>query len=223
MKEISIFDVIGPNMIGPSSSHTAGALRIALLAQKLVQQPIKEVKFVLYGSFAKTYKGHGTDRALVAGMLGMNTEDERIKYAFKYAEEAGLVYSFETRDSHAECHPNTVEIIITESNGEMTSVVGASIGGGNVRIEQIDGVDVEFTGEYCTMIIRQQDTRGIIAHIATVINACGINIATMRLYRESKGLIAYTIIETDQRIDEAVEAKIRENAAIKDVKIIQGL
>ena len=220
MKEISIFDVIGPNMIGPSSSHTAGALRISLMVNKLVQKPIKEVTFILYGSFAKTYKGHGTDRALLAGILGMDTEDERIKDAFDYADEAGLRYAFETRESHAEYHPNTVEVVATDEMGERTTVRGASIGGGNIRIEQIDGVDVEFSGAYCTMIIRQQDTPGVVAYITQALSEYGINIAFMRLYRESKGSVAYTIIETDENVDRGVREKIKEHPSIEDVKII---
>lgn len=220
MKEISIFDVIGPNMIGPSSSHTAGAVRIALMARKLIQKPICEVRFVLYGSFAQTYKGHGTDKALVAGILGMDTEDERIRDAFKYAKEAGLQYSFEPNTEEITDHPNTVKIIAKDENGDVMSIVGASIGGGNIRIDQINGIDVEFTGEYCTMIIKQQDTPGVVAHITQALSEYNINIAFMRLYREGRGTQAYTIIETDENIDEGVQHKIQENPSILKVTII---
>lgn len=220
MKEISVFDVIGPNMIGPSSSHTAGAVRIALLVRKLIQGKICKVKFVLYGSFAQTYKGHGTDKALVAGILGMDTEDERIKDAFTYAKEAGLSYTFEPNTIKHTDHPNTVEVIVVDDKGETTSVVGASIGGGNVRIDQINGVDVEFTGEYCTMIIKQKDTPGVVAYITSSLSEYNINIAFMRLYREEKGAFAFTIIETDEQIDERVQDKIREHASILSVRII---
>lgn len=220
MKEISIFDVIGPNMIGPSSSHTAGAVRIALMARKLVQKPIIEVKFVLYGSFAQTYKGHGTDKALVAGILGMDTEDERIRDAFHYAKEAGLSYEFIPNEVKHMNHPNTVEIIAKDEKGDITTVIGASIGGGNIRIDQINGIDVEFTGEYCTMIIKQQDTPGVVAHITQALSEYNINIAFMRLYRESRGTLAYTIVETDELIDEGVQHKIRENPSILKVTII---
>ncbi|MGL5675349.1 MAG: L-serine ammonia-lyase, iron-sulfur-dependent subunit beta [Cellulosilyticaceae bacterium] len=223
MKEISIFDVIGPNMIGPSSSHTAGALRIALMVYKLVEKPIKEVNFVLYGSFAKTYRGHGTDKALVAGILGMDTEDERIKDAFKYAEEAGLHFTFETVDSHAEVHPNTVEIIAKDTSGEVTTIMGASIGGGNIRIDKINGVEVEFTGEYTTLIIKQQDTPGIVAHITQVLTSYNINIAFMRLYREEKGSFAYTLIELDESVDSKVIEKMKEHPHIISVQTIKGI
>lgn len=220
MKEISIFDVIGPNMIGPSSSHTAGAVRIALMARKLIQKPICEVTFVLYGSFAQTYKGHGTDKALVAGILGMDTEDERIRDAFKYAQDAGLQYRFEPDTKEVTDHPNTVKIIAKDETGDVMTVVGASIGGGNIRIDQINGIDVEFTGEYCTMIIKQQDTPGVVAHITQALSEYNINIAFMRLYRESRGTLAYTIIETDELIDEGVQHKIQENSSILKVTII---
>lgn len=221
MKEISLFDVIGPNMIGPSSSHTAGALRIALLARKIVDAPIRKVKFILYGSFAQTYKGHGTDRALVAGILGMMTEDERIKNAFDYAKEAHLEYTFETHINNGDKHPNTVEIRATDLKNETTTIVGASIGGGNIIINEINGMQVEFTGEYDTIIIKQNDIKGIVAYITKCLSEYSINIAFMRLYRESKGTLAYTILEADEKIDSRVLNKIKENPSILDVRIIK--
>lgn len=223
MKSISVFDVIGPNMIGPSSSHTAGALRIALLVRKLVPESIQSVKFILYGSFAKTYKGHGTDRALVAGMLGMSTEDERIKDAFKYAKEQGLQYSFEVNEEKNDFHPNTVEIIAIDEYGNKTSVIGSSIGGGNISIDEINGMEVHFTGEYATILVRQKDTPGVVAHITKCLSDYKINIAFMRLYRESKGEIAYTIIEADESIDDGVITKIKENNSIETVRIIESM
>ncbi|MGB5824362.1 MAG: L-serine ammonia-lyase, iron-sulfur-dependent subunit beta [Proteocatella sp.] len=220
MKDISIFDVIGPNMIGPSSSHTAGALRIALLAYKIAEKDIKEAKFILYGSFAQTYKGHGTDRALLAGIMGFGTEDERIKNAFEYADKQGIKYSFETNETNKNVHPNTVEIIIKNSHGEEKSIMGESIGGGNVQIKQINGVDVLFTGKYSTIIVRQKDRKGVVAHITKALSDCEINIAFMRLYRTQKGETAYTIIEADQKIDGNVAKKIMECENIEDTTII---
>ncbi|MEG0013253.1 MAG: L-serine ammonia-lyase, iron-sulfur-dependent subunit beta [Cellulosilyticaceae bacterium] len=223
MKEISIFDVIGPNMIGPSSSHTAGALRIALMVKKIVNTRIKMAKFVLYGSFAKTYKGHGTDKALVAGILGMPTEDERIKDAFFYASKEGLTYSFDVNEESTEYHPNTVDVIVTDEYDDVTTITGSSIGGGNIKIIKINGMEVEFTGEYYTLLIKQKDTPGIAAHITKCLSEYDINIAFMRLYREDKGTVAYTIIETDEHINEGVIEKIKENKSIVDVKIIEGM
>ncbi|MGL4363127.1 MAG: L-serine ammonia-lyase, iron-sulfur-dependent subunit beta [Cellulosilyticaceae bacterium] len=223
MKEISLFDVIGPNMIGPSSSHTAGALRIARMVHKLIERPIKKVTFILYGSFAHTYKGHGTDKALVAGILGMSTEDESIREAFLIASRCSLEYLFVPTESNVEAHPNTVEIIATDDAGDMTIVKGASIGGGNIRIEQINGVNVEFTGEYTTIVIKQQDKPGIVAHITEVLAKFGVNIAFMKLYRESKGSFAYTMIEIDEVIDKLIIKEINKNEHIINVKIIKEI
>lgn len=223
MKEISVFDVIGPNMIGPSSSHTAGALRIALFVKKLLHAPVKDVEFVLYGSFAQTYKGHGTDKALVAGILGMGTEDEGIRTAFEKAEAMGITYHFTMGEDNPDYHPNTVEVIVTDRRGEVTRVRGASIGGGNIRIHEIQGIEVEFTGEYVTIIVKQKDTPGVIAHITTCLSHYHINIAYMKLYRESKGSLAYTIIETDEMVDHKVVEEMTEHPSILDVNIIQGI
>ncbi|OOB78058.1 MAG: L-serine dehydratase, iron-sulfur-dependent subunit beta [Epulopiscium sp. Nuni2H_MBin001] len=223
MKEISVFDVIGPNMIGPSSSHTAGALRIARVAKKLVGDNIKHVEFILYGSFAKTYKGHGTDKALVAGMLGMDTEDERIKEAFDYAQQENLNFRITPADEELEYHSNIVEIIVTHDDNSTTSIMGASIGGGNIKIVEINGVHIDFTGEYYTIFIRHKDAKGVLAYITHCLSEFNINIAFMRLYREAKGEVAYTIIEADQSINADVVEDILENPDVKDVKLIEGV
>ncbi len=220
MKQISVFDVIGPNMIGPSSSHTAGALRIARVMHKLAPQDIAEVTFVLYGSFAKTYKGHGTDKALVAGLLGMSQEDERIKEAFEEAKRQGLKYKFEMSDSTNIKHPNTVEIIVTDSQGNQLSITGSSIGGGSISIDQVNGMDVFFTGEYYTLFITHEDKPGLVAHITNCLSVYRINIAYMKLYREHKGKMAYTIIEADEAINEEIIDKIMYNNKVHYAKII---
>lgn len=214
MKEISIFDVIGPNMIGPSSSHTAGALRIALMAKKIAKEELKHVKFQLYGSFAKTYRGHGTDRALVAGMLGFESDDKRIKKAFDYAKEAGLTYEFELMEDHPEYHPNTVTLNIETINENTSTIRGESIGGGNIIIKHINGVDIDLTGEHHTILVKQKDTPGVVAHITNCLAQFNVNIAFMKLYREEKGCIAYTIIEMDDPIEDNVIASMNENKAI---------
>lgn len=221
MKELSVFDIIGPNMIGPSSSHTAGALKIARVAYKLAPDIISKVTFVVYGSFAKTYRGHGTDRALVAGLLGMGQEDERIKEAFTYAKEAGLNYTFEiSEDTHIK-HPNTVEIIIEDEKGQPFSLVGSSIGGGAISIDRVNGVDVFFTGEYETLFITHEDQMGVVAHITQCLSEWQINIGYIRAYREEKGAIASTIIEADQSICEEVLEVIKENPAVHYAKKIR--
>lgn len=221
MKEINIFDVIGPNMIGPSSSHTAGALRIALLAGKLTRSKITSAVFTLYGSFSETYKGHGTDRALVAGILGFDTEDARIKESFKYADEAGLRYSFTINATEKDLHPNTVDIDITDADGALTTVRGVSTGGGNCKLERINGVAVSLSGAYTTLLIRQLDKPGVVASITKVLSDFGINIAFMRMYRERKGETAYTIIEVDGEVSSEVEGKIEENKYVESAMLIQ--
>ena len=206
-KEISVFDIIGPNMIGPSSSHTAGALRIARLAAKMVRNPIAKVNFVLYGSFARTYQGHGTDRALLAGILGFETEDYRIKESFEHADKAGLQYTFEF-DTKKKVHPNTVDIDITDSEGITTSVTGISIGGGSAVIKRINGVNIDLSGEYHTLVIRHKDLPGAVAYVTNILSEYDINIAFMKLYREKKGTIAYSVIEADELITPNIIQKI---------------
>ncbi|MDO4711172.1 MAG: L-serine ammonia-lyase, iron-sulfur-dependent subunit beta [Peptostreptococcaceae bacterium] len=221
MKDISLFDVIGPNMIGPSSSHTAGALRIAALAYKMMRGTIVSADFVLYGSFAKTYKGHGTDRALLAGVMGFGTEDERIGNAFEIADRQGLQYSFTTDEKNKNVHPNTVRIKLKSDDGHEMIVMGESIGGGNVQITQIDDVKLMFTGQYSTLIISNIDHAGVIAHITSTLGNLEINIAFMRTYREEKGKKAYTILETDEKIDPEVADLIKLNKYILDAKVIE--
>jgi L-serine dehydratase len=222
-KEMSVFDIIGPNMIGPSSSHTAGALRIARLARNMVKRPIKQVKFILYGSFAQTYRGHGTDRALVAGMLGFDTEDYRIKESFAHAKEAGLYYVFETNIGKLDIHPNTVDIIITDEENEETSVTGVSIGGGRAVIKKINGVEIDLSGDYHTLVIRHKDLPGVVAGVTNILSKFDINIAFMKLYRENKGTIAYSIIETDQPIDGDIIDKIEELNSVFNAFLIEKL
>lgn len=220
MKELSVFDIIGPNMIGPSSSHTAGALKIAKVAYKLAPQPLKKVTFIFYGSFAKTYRGHGTDRAVLAGMLGMSEEDERIKEAFTYAQLKGLHYAFQTSDQESLKHPNTVDIVMEDEAGNKTIVTGSSIGGGAISIDKINGIEVFFNGEYHTLVISHLDQPGVAGYITQVLGSCGINIAYMRVYREAKGKKASTIIEADEPICKEVLAEITKSEAISYAQII---
>ena len=194
MNEIGTFDILGPNMIGPSSSHTAGALRIAFVAGRMVERAVS-VKFVLYGSFARTYHGHGTDRALVGGILGYHPDDERIRDSFEHAKEAGLAFSFEENFTDKEIYPNTVDIYVTDKDGSVVSLRGKSIGGGNAVITRLNGVDVELTGNYCTLVVEHVDKKGTLAFVTTVLSAYDLNIGSLRLYRESKGKRAYAIIE----------------------------
>ena len=221
MSFISVFDVLGPNMIGPSSSHTAGAAIIAFLAQKMISPPLVKVDFTLYGSFAKTYKGHGTDRALLGGIMGFSADDTRIRDSFRIAEERGLEFSFTPNEEETEVHPNTVDISMENEAGRKMIDRGESLGGGKVRIVLINQVKVEFTGEYSAVIVIHQDKPGVAAHITKCLSDMNINIAFMRLFRKGKGAIAYTIVESDERLPVEIGEKIRENANVHEVMIVQ--
>lgn len=221
MAFISVFDVLGPNMIGPSSSHTAGAAIIAYLAQKMIAPPLRRADFRLYGSFAKTYRGHGTDRALVGGVLGFSADDERIRDSFALAKQQGLEFRFVPDETETDVHPNTVEIRMENAAGRVMTVRGESLGGGKVRIVGINGVKVDFTGEYNALIVVQRDKPGVVAHITKTLSDRDVNIAFMRLFREQKGHTAYTIVESDQRLPEGVDALLLENPNITDVMVVQ--
>jgi len=222
MEFISVFDVIGPNMIGPSSSHTAGAVSIALMARRMFRKPITKVTFTLYGSFAKTYHGHGTDRALLGGTLGFDTDDVRIRDAFAIADRQGLEYFYHIDGKTHVRHPNTADILLESDDGSSMLVRGESIGGGKIRIAQIDGIDVDFTGEYSTLIIRQEDRPGIIVHIAQCLADHNVNIAFMRLFRKEKGGMAFTVVESDERIPQEIVAEIASNSKVLDIMLIQA-
>ena len=165
MSFISVFDVLGPNMIGPSSSHTAGAARIGFLAQKMIGGSVVKVDFTLYGSFARTYHGHGTDRALLGGIMGFDTDDMRIRDSFDLASEQGIAYSFTPNELETDVHPNTVDISMVNASGQTMTVRGESLGGGKVRIVRINQVKVDFTGEYSAVIVIHLDRPGVVAHI----------------------------------------------------------
>lgn len=222
MKTLSIRDIIGPVMIGPSSSHTAGALRIALMARKLLAAEPVQVVFTLYGSFAHTFRGHGTDRALVAGMLGLSPEDERIRDSFKLAEQAGLKFSFEPDAETKTAHSNTVDLLITDRSGEVTHVRGESVGGGAAVICELNGIEVRLSGEYHSIVVKQKDECGVLAHIAACLNTFGINIATTRLFRERRGDIAYTVMETDDEIPASIAQAIEAHDSIYSVTVVKN-
>ena len=222
MAFISVFDVLGPNMIGPSSSHTAGAAVIALLAQKMIAPPLVKVDFTLYGSFAKTYRGHGTDRALLGGIMGFSTDDTRIRDSFRIAQERGLAYRFIPNETETDIHPNTVDIRMENAAGQVMTIRGESLGGGKSHIVRINGVKVDFSGEYSSVIVVQNDKPGVVAHITKVISDHNVNIAFMRLFREAKGHTAYTIVESDEHLPEDIADVLRENPNIHDVMIVQS-
>lgn len=223
MSFISVFDVIGPNMIGPSSSHTAGANVIGFLAQKLAPDKILQVTFRLYGSFAKTYRGHGTDRALLGGLLGFRSDDERIVDSFALAEQAGLKFEFIPDDTETDIHPNTADVLMECEGGKTMNVRGESLGGGKARICRINGVEVDFTGAYHALLVVQKDRPGVLSHITHCLSESDVNIAFLRLFREGKGDVAYTFAESDDPITLDVLPAMRLNKNVLDVMVIEAM
>ncbi len=223
MKTLGLRDIIGPVMVGPSSSHTAGALAIAKMARNLCAQPPARVTFTLYGSFAHTGSGHGTDKALVAGMLGFDACDLEIRDSFSIARDRGLDVEFVRETRRDADHPNTVDIVMEEPDATRLEVRGVSVGGGAAVITRIDGIDVDVTGEHTSVVIRQRDERGALAHIASCIAERGVNIATTRMYRTRRGATAYTVMETDDAIPPQVRSLIAEHESILDVRVIPAM
>ena len=208
MANIGIFDVLGPIMIGPSSSHTAGAARLGKIARTIVNKPIKGVTFLLHGSFKETNKGHGTDRALVAGILGMMPDDERLRDALLIAEKEGLEVHFLPADL-GQVHPNTVKILMTDCDDINWEVLGSSIGGGLVEIYEINGNKVKITGEYPTIITCHDDIPGTVSKVSTLFYDNDINIAHMTLVRSQKGKDATMTFEVDNNVSEELIAAIK--------------
>lgn len=207
-------------MIGPSSSHTAGAARMGVIARKLLGcEPIK-AQIILYDSFAKTGKGHGTDRALIAGILGFSPDDERLKNSFSIAKETGLEFSFEDGGS-SEYHPNTARIILEGDNASVDTVI-ASVGGGRINVMEINGMAVSIKAELCTTIIFAQDAKGTIANTAKVFTNHGINIAFMQVFRFEKMGNAIMVFETDQPVPEIVRDIIGNNEYVQKTAYISN-
>lgn len=196
---MNLFDIIGPVMVGPSSSHTAGAVRIGYISKMLLQDTPKTAKILLHGSFATTGMGHGTDKALIAGLLGMKPDDIRIPNSFEIAEKEGLQFEFHTaviRDAH----PNTAVLDLEGLNGKRVKVQASSIGGGRIMINQLDDIVVNFSAEKPTLIVHNMDQPGHVAEVTSMLAHKSVNIATMSLYRNKRGGYAVMVLETDQVI-----------------------
>lgn len=221
MISTSAFEILGPIMVGPSSSHTAGAARIALVARSLAPDTVVSCRFVLLNSFSRTYKGHGSDKALVAGMLGLAPDDTRVKDSFALAQAAGLEFSFVEAGDDATAHPNTVRVEMTCANGATMSVVGESLGGGRVKISHINDVPVAFSGDYPTLFVAHNDVPGVLAALTACFSSAATNIATMSTFRTSRGGMAYTIFETDEALSEPLIHAARATANVHQVCIIQ--
>ncbi|MEH7388510.1 L-serine ammonia-lyase, iron-sulfur-dependent subunit beta [Bacillus sp. JJ1521] len=199
MKFRSVFDIIGPVMIGPSSSHTAGAARIGRVARSLFGREPKWANISFYGSFAETYKGHGTDVAIIGGLLDFDTFDERIKTSLEIANEAGMQIKFIEEEAIPE-HPNTARISIGDNEGEL-ELVGISIGGGKIEITELNGFQLRLSGNHPAILVVHNDRYGSIAGVANVLAKYAINIGHMEVARKEKGMQALMTIEVDQNID----------------------
>lgn len=222
MTNIGIFDVLGPIMIGPSSSHTAGAARLGKIAGTIVNKPIKEVSFLLHGSFRETYKGHGTDRALVAGILGFLPDDPNLKDSISIANEKGIIIRFLQADL-GQVHPNTVKFLIKDIEDIEWEVLGSSIGGGLVEIHEINGKKVKVTGEYPTIITCHDDVPGTVSKISTLFYENKINIAFMSLSRNQKGKDATMTLEVDTNISDEIINEIKSINGVNRVIVINSL
>ena len=205
---MNVFDILGPVMIGPSSSHTAGAARIGLVTRALLGQEPVSANILLHGSFAKTYKGHGTDKALVAGILGMQTDDERIRFSLDEARKQGLAVTITTGEIDG-AHPNTAQITLIGKDGKQVSLLGSSTGGGNILVTRINGMEVSLTGEKTTLIILHKDAPDTIAAVTELVAGYGVNICNFRLSRESRGGQAVMTIEVDGNLGTAINEKIQ--------------
>ena len=198
---MALYNIIGPIMVGPSSSHTAGAVRIGLMARTLLKEEPVFGEILLHGSFAKTGEGHGTNKAIVAGLLGMKPDDVRIPDSYEIAKEQGFSFSIGTT-TIKNAHPNTVLIKLKGANGREIEVQSSSVGGGSIMVNKIDGIDVNFSGESPTLIVHNIDQPGHVAEVTSMLSHKSVNIATMQLFRDHRGGYAVMVIETDSEIPE---------------------
>lgn len=218
---MNIFDILGPVMVGPSSSHTAGAVRIGYTARTLLGERPVNAEIGLSGSFAATGSGHGTDRALIAGLLGMKPDDMRIPDSFELADQEGLTFSFENiRLSGA--HPNTAVLRVEGENGRSTKIQASSLGGGRIMIDKLDDTDVHCTGACPTLIIRNQDSPGMVSEVTGILSEENVNIATLQLYRDKRGGLAVMVIETDQPVAQDTVSVLEQMRGIERITYISG-
>lgn len=218
MKFRSVFDIIGPVMIGPSSSHTAGAARIGRVARTLFGRQPNWAKVYLYGSFAETYRGHGTDVAIIGGLMDYDTFDERIKTAFEDAEKIGFTFEFFPEEEEMD-HPNTAKIVIGDKDSVM-ELTGISIGGGKMEVVELNGFPLRLSGNYPALLVVHQDRAGLIASVSNALAERDVNIAHMEVGRKEKGEMALMVIEVDQIIDDEIIEELRALPHITQVSTI---
>lgn len=217
---LGVFDIVGPVMIGPSSSHTAGAVRLGRMAVAVLNAPPVEAEIYLHGSFAKTGRGHGTDLALVAGILGLGTDDENIVRAMEIAAEKGIKVTIGTIDLGI-AHPNSAKIVVRDKTGRERTIIGSSVGGGNILVTQINNFQVKLTGEYYTVCAIYKDRLGMIAKVSQLLADNKINIAQMKVSREGKVGQALMVVETDMPIPPEVVTAIRNLEEIEQAFILK--
>jgi len=216
---VSLLDIIGPVMVGPSSSHTAGACRIGLLVRGLVGGTPERARIELHGSFARTGEGHGTDKALAGGLLGFRPDDERLRDALDIMEREGLDYQFEKTTLADDAHPNSCRLTV-ERAGQTTTVIGSSLGAGRIRLSEIDGYPVELTGHLPTIVLVAADQPGSVARIAGILAEKQVNLATMRLTRKERGGDAFMVIECDEPPGSAARDAIGDLEWVKWVRAL---
>ncbi len=217
-----LFGILGPSMIGPSSSHTAGAVRIGRMCRSVARGDIAAATFFLHGSFAQTYKGHGTDRALVGGLLGMNTDDERIINSLELAKKENMKIQF-LPTNLGNYHPNTVRAEMVNKNGDTCNLIASSIGGGEIQIISVNGFPANISGIYDALIIRHMDKVGMISKIAALFEKNKLNIVSLYNNRESKGKIAITIIEIDGDVPEYLADLVSKIDGILSISVVNKI
>ncbi|WP_308638497.1 L-serine ammonia-lyase, iron-sulfur-dependent subunit beta [Paenibacillus silvisoli] len=218
MRFKDVFSIIGPSMVGPSSSHTAGAVRIGLVARQLLGVTPDKAEIIFYGSFAATYQGHGTDVAVVSGLLGFATDDRRIPQALDIAEELGVELDFE-QGKGLHPHPNTVKLILSAEQPEARklTLIGTSIGGGNIEIVEVNEFAVKLTGVYPTLVIRHADRPGVIADLTSLLKNESVNIGHMSVDRKGRSGDALTVLELDGAIPAELIERIQATAHVQHV------
>lgn len=200
---MNIFDILGPVMVGPSSSHTAGAVRIGLISRQLLGSTPATAEIYFHGSFADTGKGHGTDRAVVAGLLGLEPDDDRIPRSFELAAEGGMEFSIEPQEIRG-AHPNTARLVLHGENGKRVEVEASSLGGGRISVTRLDGIPVSFSGESNTLIIYNEDRPGLVADVSSFLASLSVNIGTLQLFRDRRGGTAVMVYEIDHPLSDAM-------------------
>ena len=218
---MNVFDILGPVMIGPSSSHTAGAARIGRVARRLLGEDVAEARVGFCGSFARTWRGHGTDRAVVGGLMDVAADDARLRDSLEEAKRRGLRVTFEEIQLKG-AHPNTVRLRLRGVSGKQIEVIGASVGGGSIEIREIDGLSLRVTAQKHTLIIAHRDTPGIIARVSSLLAGAPVNIATMQVARSAAGGKAMTTMELDELPPDEIVAALRVMKGVESVTLLRA-